>query len=738
MRTDAPSIFQASKVEDQLQVAAVNREGHLKRLRLEPGSRWLEVPLSACVSSGDQVRIVNEKAWVRCKNGECQFLQPYLASDVLRLGGLSQEVLVKEITEPEEDVAYRSLADYHYRGHRIHGRTARLIMRTFHPSYPKVIGYIELATPFFTSKARAAIMNTPFKYGNVCWDRWDMPTLRKYIHLMVRIARTVVSPEFRGMGVGQMLVKHAALFAAQRWQVSGYLPYFLEISADMLKYVPFAEKAGMLYIGDTEGNLARVARDMEYLIERFGEGGEDKKQFEEISGILDQQVARMDRSLKLMAREGMSITDLTKRLKHLSRKTVLRDYALFHGIVSLPKPNYMMGLNQGASQFLARRVQELGICNSKASPSVTIAPLSTPIRFNDFTVTYLSHVRRTLRTHAVQQAFAISPENICTTVLQGLTLNIQPGDIVLVVGPSGSGKTTLLEAVTGGLKKHRGVTTTGEVYIPADCQLATFRPIRSKKPLIELLGTTDVQVALYLLGLAGLSEPVLYLKRYQELSRGQQYRAMLARLIASGSNTWVADEFCSNLDQVTANVVAYNVQKIARKLGVTLIAAASDCIDFISSLSPDIVVTLTSSWEHCILPGLEYSQMMNRAQSRNGSLPCLRVFPELLAAIKDGTKQATVRRGRRIFEPGLLLLTSGDDTVAVRVTASMQKRFAELTDEDAHADGVANIEKLRNALHSIYPGLGERDTITVVHFEPLCGEIRHQERVAKPKEGTRA
>jgi len=60
-----------------------------------------------------------------------------------------------------------------------------------------------------------------------------------------------------------------------------------------------------------------------------------------------------------------------------------------------------------------------------------------------------------------------------------------------------------------------------------------------------------------------------------------------------------------------------------------------------------------------------------------------------------------------------------------------------LTDEDAHADGVANVQALRNALHSIYPGLGERNTITIVYFEPLCGEVLHQAKVAGAVEGTR-
>ena len=271
----------------------------------------------------------------------------------INLGGVQVEVLVKEVTERDEHIGYQALADYHYRGKAIHGRTARLIVRTFHPKYPKVLGYIELATPFFMNKPRSRVMDAPFTSGSVSWNRWDMATLRKYIHVVVRIARTVVAPEFRGANIGQLLVKHAASFARNRWQVSGYLPYFLEISADMLKFVPFAERAGMTYVGETEGNLKRVAKDMRYLIGRFGDNPAGKTEFENISGILDQQIARMDRSIKIMEREGIDVNALCEKLDSLSQKSVLKQFDLFHGIVSLPKPHYMAGLSHDSAKFLA-------------------------------------------------------------------------------------------------------------------------------------------------------------------------------------------------------------------------------------------------------------------------------------------------------------------------------------------------------------------------------------------------
>ena len=677
----------------------------------------LDVPLSACVTKGDQVRCESGDVWVIGKNGDCKILQPYIVPDVLNLGGVQLEVLVKEVTEDREHVGYQALADYHYRGKVIHGRTARLIVRTFHPKYPKVLGYIELATPFFMNKPRSRVMDAPFACGTVAWDRWDMTTLRKYIHVVVRIARTVVAPEFRGANIGQLLVKHATSFARDRWQVSGYLPYFLEISADMLKFVPFAERAGMTYVGETEGNLRRVAKDMRYLIERFRDDQSGKTEFENISGILDQQIARMDRSIEIMKQEGIGVDALYAQLDSLSQKSVLKQFALFHGIVSLPKPHYMAGLSEDSAKFLADRVQALSISNGHIPPKIDIDAIAQPVVLDDITIEYTSSVRRTYQTHAVQQAFDISPDHVITTVIKDLSVTVDPGSIVLVLGPSGSGKTSLLQL----LSDKAGPCHTlagGKVGLPHNFRAETFRDFRSRKPLIDALGERDVRSALYLLGLAGLSEPTLYLKRFQELSRGQQYRAMLSKLIASRSNVWVADEFCANLDPATAKIVADNVQRIARQFGVTVVAAAPHCDNFLHSLRPDLVVLLGSSWEHSTIRGEEYMREIGLPADGHGEIPRLCVGAGILKMMKTGTNHMTIWKGRPIVKPGLTLISDGRETIAVKVRSSVCKRFSHLSDEDATWEGLVHSTEIKQLVKQIYPEILDRSLVTVVHFEP--------------------
>ena len=692
---------------------------HLKEVRFTDDETTLLLPRSACIGKGDQVELNENAAWVICENGKAQIFPVYEALELLQVGGLELQFLVKEITELEELLAYQSLTEFHYRRRTLFGRTATLVVRNFHPIYPKIIGYIEISTSLYMNTARKAILDAPFQAENISWKTWDKETGRRYIHVIVRIARCVVYPEFRGVGLGQLLIKHATEFARNRWQIAGLKPYFLEISADMLKFVPFAEKAGMIFIGETEGNLKRVAKDMGYLLKNLQriEDGEIVK--EESCGIIDQQVSRMRRAANLMRQEGWTIAELVERLEKLSHNSVLKDFNLFHDIVSLPKPTYLKGLVPDSENFLKQRIDEVSPKNSHVKPVIELEPLKESIHFKEVSVTYQSNVRRTQQTHAIHQAFSISPDDISHKVINNLDLTLNPGEVVLITGSSGSGKTTLLNLLT----KGKCTRITGDVQFPSNYRVGTFAAIRSQKALIEVFGNRDIRFALHLMGLVGLSDAFVYLKRFEELSNGQQYRAKLAQLIAGGYNTWVADEFCATLDLVTANVVANKLQKIARQLKALLVVGSSQPEAFARSLCPDKVIQLTTACEHRVMSGSEFLQSLS-VQHSNFSAQTLGIATKYLSSIRSGQKYSTIRKGRLKLTKGLLLLTTKTgDFASVNITDVKHTRFRCLTQEDAVKDGFTSLANLQGALLEHYPDISMDSWVTIVSFNTSCGVI---------------
>jgi ABC-type lipoprotein export system ATPase subunit len=161
-------------------------------------------------------------------------------------------------------------------------------------------------------------------------------------------------------------------------------------------------------------------------------------------------------------------------------------------------------------------------------------------------------------------------------VYDNVELRIGPTDIVYITGDSGSGKSVLLKALEKDIRQDMGLSC---------INIADIKP-QPNKPLIETVGRS-LEEALELLSRVGLNDAFLFLRTYEQLSDGQKYRYKIAKMIESGAQFWILDEFAATLDRDTAKIVAFNLQKLARQQGKAVLAATTHT-DLFEDLNPSV------------------------------------------------------------------------------------------------------------------------------------------------------
>lgn len=176
-------------------------------------------------------------------------------------------------------------------------------------------------------------------------------------------------------------------------------------------------------------------------------------------------------------------------------------------------------------------------------------------------------------------------------VLDRLTLDIQKGEIIILLGKSGSGKTTLLNLISGIdlptsgeiIINRQNITTQNETqrtllrryHMGFVFQFFNLIPTLSvednlKLPL-ELTKQTGTGQIEYLLSEVGLLE-----RKHSfpdQLSGGEQQRVAICRALIHNPDIILADEPTGNLDYDTGKTIIELLDRLVRKQGKTMIMA---------------------------------------------------------------------------------------------------------------------------------------------------------------------
>ncbi|MXW84306.1 MAG: ABC transporter ATP-binding protein [Rhodothermaceae bacterium] len=178
-----------------------------------------------------------------------------------------------------------------------------------------------------------------------------------------------------------------------------------------------------------------------------------------------------------------------------------------------------------------------------------------------------------------------------TVVVKDLDLSIRTGEFVTLLGPSGSGKTTILMMLAG-----FQTPTAGEILL--DGQPIHNMPARKRGigmvfqnyalfphmtvganlafPLeVRRMGTEErserVERVLRLVRLEGFAD-----RKPSQLSGGQQQRVAIARALVFEPSLVLMDEPLGALDRSLRDEMQYEIRRIHRTLGVTVVYVTHD------------------------------------------------------------------------------------------------------------------------------------------------------------------
>ncbi len=186
---------------------------------------------------------------------------------------------------------------------------------------------------------------------------------------------------------------------------------------------------------------------------------------------------------------------------------------------------------------------------------------------------------------------------LAVAAVRHVDLDVEPGEVVLIMGPSGSGKTTLLLMLGAMLRPTSGTITVDGVDLATAPERA-LPPLRAGhfgfvfqdfNLLSALTALENVELACNLAGVhgrparqratdlltrLGLSERLRF--RPDQLSGGEKQRVAIARALANNATVILADEPTANLDSAHGREIARQLRQLATDDGRSVVIVSHD------------------------------------------------------------------------------------------------------------------------------------------------------------------
>ena len=194
--------------------------------------------------------------------------------------------------------------------------------------------------------------------------------------------------------------------------------------------------------------------------------------------------------------------------------------------------------------------------------------------------------------NGMQRHYQMASETV--RALDGVSLDINEGERIILLGPSGSGKTTLLNCLSALDSPTAGSYSFSGIEVPKDDseEMTSFRRdnigyvfqffnllqdltvLENILLIQELAGRRDLDRARNLLELVGLEREI---DRFPaEISGGQQQRVAIARSLAKRPSLLLGDELTGNLDSSTSSSVMEVLVKACDSEGITCVFVTHD------------------------------------------------------------------------------------------------------------------------------------------------------------------